>query len=95
MEEENGGQGREGRRLSAGGKREREERKEHRLFQPHAVERGREGAQKEEEMEGGGTQQHIVVSKARRGKERRVMLVSWCCAAFLPPSLRRGTGTGG
>ena len=64
VEEENDGRGGEGRGGEAvvgrGKEGEREERKEHRLFQPHAEERGRE------EMEGGGTQQHIVVSKARR-----------------------------
>ena len=51
------------------------------MFQPHAVERGRE------EMEGGGTQQHIVVSKARRGEEREESDVGVLVLCGLPPSL--------
>ena len=81
-----GGEGRGGGCRPGERGKEREERKEHRLFQPHdAVERGRE------ETEGGGTQQHIVVSKARRGEEREesdVGVLVLC--GGLPPSLRRG-----
>ena len=80
-----GGEGRGGGCRPGERGRERGERKEHRLFQPHAVERGRE------EMEGGGTQQHIVVSKARRGEEREesdVGVLVLC--GGLPP----GTGGG-